>query len=72
MAKGNLRKTTEKNLRQWQKPNFGPDFGPFWPKSDSKKIFVWVLTILDATHCISLYAISRKTTKANLRKWQKT
>ena len=36
--------------------------------------FPGVLPLLDVTHCckLSLYVISRKTNKSNLRKWQKT
>ena len=36
--------------------------------------FSGVLPLLDVTHCckLSLYVISRKTNKSNLRKWQKT
>ena len=32
------------------KPNFGPDFGPFWPKFGPKKFFSWVLPLLDVRH----------------------
>ena len=49
-----------------KKPNLGPNFGP--------KIFLRVLPLLDVIHSCkpSLHAISRKTNKPNLRKWQKT
>ena len=61
------------NLREQQKAyfrnnfgSFGPDFGP--------KFFSQVLPLLHLRHCckLSLYAISRKTNKANLRKWRKS
>ena len=37
------------------------------------KIFSWTSPLLDVRHSckLSLYAISRKTNKPNLRKWQK-
>ena len=39
----------------------------------AQKFFAGVLPLLDITHCckLSLYAISRKTNKSNLRKWKK-
>ena len=39
----------------------------------ASKIFLWILPVLDVRHyCqLSLYAISRKTNKPNLWKWQK-
>ena len=42
----------------------------FWPIYDPKKIFPWILTLLDVTHCwtLLLYAISRKTNEPYLRK----
>ena len=51
-----------------KKTNFGPDFGP---NLVPKNLF-WVLTLLDVRHCckLSLCAISRKTSKPNLRKCQ--
>ena len=35
--------------------------------------FSWILSLLDIRHCckLSLYAISRKTNEANMRKWKK-
>ena len=46
-----------------KKPNFVPDFGPFWPKFGPQKYLLWDLSLLDVRHCckLSLYAISRKT-----------
>ena len=46
-----------------------PILAKIWPK----KFFSWVLPLLDIIHCCkrSLCAISRKTNKPNLRKWQK-
>ena len=40
----------------------------------AQKYFSWILPVLDARHCckLSLYAISRKTNDANLRKWKKS
>ena len=40
----------------------------------SPKFFSRVIPLLGVTHCckLSLYAISKKTKEANLRKWQKT
>ena len=54
-----------------KKPSFRSDFGP---NLGPNIFFVWVLTLLDIIHCckLSLHAISRKTNKPNLRKWQKT
>ena len=54
--------------------SFGPDFGSFWPKLRPKKPFSRDLPPLDVIHCckLSLYAISRKKNKINLRKWQKS
>ena len=40
------RKTTEPNLREWEKTSFGPDFGPF----GASKIFfskIWLRQSLD-------------------------
>ena len=56
-----------------KKTNFGPDFGPFWPKFGPQKKLSWVLPLTDVIHCcnVSLYAISKKTNEQNLRKWQK-
>ena len=56
-----------------KKTNFGPDFGPFWPKFGPQKKLSWVLPLTDVIHCcnVSLYAISKKTNEQNLRKWKK-
>ena len=35
-------------------PNFGADFGPFWPTFGSKKFFSWVLSSLEVIHCCKL------------------
>ena len=54
-----------------KKPSFGPHFGLHWPKfNPPQKIFSWLLPLLDIIHCykLTLYAISRKTNKPNLRK----
>ena len=53
-----------------KKTNFKPDFGPFLPQFGPPKIFLWVLTLLDVTHCckLLLYAISGKTNESNLKK----
>ena len=55
------------------KPNFEPDFGPFWPIFGPKIFFSWLLSLLDVIHCckLSLYAIWKKTNVPNLRKWKK-
>ena len=47
----------------------GPILAPL-----AQNCFTWILPPLDVRHCckLSLYAISRKTNKPNLRKWQKT
>ena len=46
---------------------FPVKFGP-------KKLFSWILLVLDVRHSykLPLYAISRKTNEPKLRKWQKT
>ena len=48
----------------------GPILAQIW----SPKSFLWVVPLLDNIHCckLPLYAISRKTNKPNLKKWQKT
>ena len=53
-----------------KKPNFGPDFGSFWPKFGTQIFFSGVLPPLDVIHCykLSLYAISRKTNEPHLSK----
>ena len=61
--------------RTWEnsrRPNFGPDFGLFGPNLGPKDFYLWILPLLDVRNCckLSLYAISRKTNKPNLRKWQ--
>ena len=64
------RKTNEPYLRKWQKEtSFKPDFGPFGPNLGTK-FFSWILPLLDVRHCckLSLYAISRKNNKPNMRK----
>ena len=43
-------KTNEKNLRKWQKTNFGPDFDLLWPKFGPQKSFSWVLPLLYVNH----------------------
>ena len=45
--------------------NFRPDLNLFWPKFGPKKVFLWVLPLLEVKHCykLSLYAISRETNK---------
>ena len=58
-----------------KKPNFGPNFGLFGPNLGPKFFFVCSnsTTLLDVRHCrkLSSYAISRKTSDPNSRKWQK-
>ena len=63
----------EPNLRKRNNTNFGPVFGPLWPKVALPKLFSWILSLLDVIHCckLLLYAISKKTHEPNLRKWQK-
>ena len=53
-----------------KKPSFGHDFGPFGPKFDPQKNFLWFLPLLDIIYCykLSLYVMSRKTNEQNLRK----
>ena len=53
-----------------KKPSFGHDFGPFGPKFDPQKFFLWFLPLLDIIYCykLSLYVMSRKTNEQNLRK----
>ena len=53
-----------------KKTNFGPDFGPFWPKFGHQNFFSWVVPLVDAIHfCkLSLYPISKKTNELNLKK----
>ena len=50
------------NWENSEKPNFGPNFGPFGPNL-GRQFFFLVLLLLDVRHCckLSLYAISRKT-----------
>ena len=36
------------------KPNFGPNFGLFWPKFGRKKFFSWVLPLIYIRHCCKL------------------
>ena len=45
-----------------------------WPKFGPQKLFLWVLTLLDARDScrLSLYAIARKTNDPNSRTWWKT
>ena len=64
------RKTNKTTWKNDKKPNFRPDFGPFWAKFGPKKFFLWVLPQLDVTHCckLSLYVISSKTNEPNVRK----
>ena len=67
---GKLMNQTWENCK---KPSFGLDFGPFRQNLGPKKIYLLILHILDVWNCckLSLYSISRKTNKPNLRKWQK-
>ena len=67
------RKTNGPNLRKWQKTYFQTQFWPLWPKCGLQKHFSWILLPPDVRNCykLSLYAISRKTNKPKLRKWQK-
>ena len=46
---------------------------PLSLKFGPQKFFSWVLPLPDVRHCykLSLYAISRKANKPNLKKWQK-
>ena len=43
---------TSKNV---EKPNFGPDFGPFGPNLGSQRVFLLVLPLLVITYCSRLY-----------------
>ena len=58
------RKTNEPNLRKWQKTSFGPDFGPFSPKSGCQFFFskIWL------RQSLSIRTISGKTNDPILRK----
>ena len=53
-----------------KKPSCGLNFGP---NLVPQNFFSLVLSLLDVRNCwkLSLYAISRKTNKPNLRKWEK-
>ena len=48
------RKTNEPNLRKWQKPNSGPDFGLFYPKCSSQLFFFVGFT---STRCEKLLEV---------------
>ena len=65
------RKTNGPKLRKWQITQFQ---GQFCPKFETKTSFSCVLSLLDIIrYCkLSMYSISKKTNKPNLRKWQKT
>ena len=68
------RKTNEPNLRKWSKKLIlDLILAHFGKNLVLKKRFSWVLPLIDVIHCcnVSLYAISKKTNKQNLRKWQK-
>ena len=58
-----MNQTWEKGKKR-QRPKFGPPIFFF---------FFWILPLLDIRNCckLSLYAISRKTNKSDLTKWQK-
>ena len=70
-VKGILMNKTRENGK---KPNFGPDFGRFWPKFDPQKTFLLVFPLLDLAHSckLPLYAIPRKTKEPKLGKQQKS
>ena len=55
------------------KPSFGTDFGNFGPNL-GPQFFWWILPPLNVRHSckLLLYAISRRSNKPNLKKWQKT
>ena len=57
-----------------KKTNFGHGIVLSLPKIGPQNVFSWVLPLLDVIQCwkLSLYANSRKTNEANLKKWQKT
>ena len=61
------------NWENDRKPSFGPDFDRFGPNFVPIISFLWILSLVNIRHCreLSLHAISRKTNKTNLRKWQK-
>ena len=69
--KENCKTKIEKMAKK--KTSFGTDFGSFGSNLGPQIFFSWILPALDITHyCkLSLYAISRKTNEANLRKWPK-
>ena len=56
--------------RQNRKDHFGPDLGLLGPNL-GHKTFLEVSAIVDVKHCPKLqaFAISRKTSDVNLRKW---
>ena len=64
------RKINAANLRKWQLIKFWTRFWPVSPKFGPQKVLGGVLPILVVRHCSS-YAIQRKTSKPNLRKWKK-
>ena len=51
-----------------EKPNIGPDLGPFGPNSGPQNFFIKLVV----RHCpnLSSYAMSRITNEPNLREWQ--
>ena len=63
-------KENKQNLKKWQKTQFGVRFWPLCPKFRPPKFFSFILPLIDVRKCctVSLYAISRKTNKPNLRK----
>ena len=64
-----MNQTCEKDKK---KNSFRPHFGSFSPRLGSQNFFSWVITLLDVQNCckLSLYAISKKTSEPNLRKWK--
>ena len=65
------RKTSEPNLRKYQRSQFQAQF---WYKFGPRKIFMWVLPLLDVRYSckLSLCKILRKNNEPILRKGQKT
>ena len=58
----------------WDYDKKWAQFWTLWHKFGSRKVFSWILSLLDVRHCckLLLYATSRKTNESNLTKWQKT
>ena len=67
-------KNNEPNMKKWQNNSFWSQFWPVLTQICSQKFFLRVLPLLDVKHCckLSMYAISRKTNKSNLKIWQQT